>query len=83
MSKNWPNDPRIDFKPPSNLVEMIEKGFKFWGVWKFFWTRWNCGHIKCWQSLFDFMFLYVFIILWIFSIRNSMFKITKFLITSL
>jgi hypothetical protein len=24
-SENWPNDPRIDFKPPSNLVEMIEK----------------------------------------------------------
>jgi hypothetical protein len=21
MSKNWPNDPRFDFKPPSNLVE--------------------------------------------------------------
>lgn len=29
MRKNWPNDPRIDFKPPSNLVEMIEKGLYF------------------------------------------------------
>jgi len=29
MSKNWPNDPKIDFKPPSNLVEMIEKDLDF------------------------------------------------------
>ncbi len=29
MNKNWPNDLRIDFKPPSNMVEMIEKDFDF------------------------------------------------------
>jgi hypothetical protein len=29
MSKNWPNDSRIDFKPPSNLVEMIQKDLDF------------------------------------------------------
>jgi hypothetical protein len=25
MSKNWLNDPKIDCKPPSNLVKMIKK----------------------------------------------------------
>ncbi len=29
MNKDWPNDPRIDLKPPSNLVEMIEKDLDF------------------------------------------------------
>jgi hypothetical protein len=27
VSKNWPNDPIIDCKSPSNLVEVIEKDF--------------------------------------------------------
>lgn len=26
---NWPNDPRIDYEPYFNLVEMILKIFKF------------------------------------------------------
>ncbi len=25
MNKNWPNDPRISCKSPSNLVEFLEK----------------------------------------------------------
>ncbi len=29
MSKNYPNDPRIDCKSPSNLVELIEKDLDF------------------------------------------------------
>jgi len=29
MSKNWLNDPIIDFKPPSNLVELIENNLDF------------------------------------------------------
>ncbi len=29
MNKKWPNDPRIDCKPPSNLVELIKKDLKF------------------------------------------------------
>jgi hypothetical protein len=29
VKKNWSNDPRIDCKPPSNLVEMIEKDLDF------------------------------------------------------
>ncbi len=29
MKKSWPNDPRIDCKPPFNLVELIEKDFDF------------------------------------------------------
>jgi hypothetical protein len=29
MSKIWPNDLKIDLKPPSNMVEMIEKDFDF------------------------------------------------------
>jgi hypothetical protein len=29
MNKNKPNDRRIDCKPPSTLVELIEKGFRF------------------------------------------------------
>ncbi len=29
MSKNQPNDPRSDCKPPSNLVELIEKDLDF------------------------------------------------------
>jgi hypothetical protein len=28
-SKNWQNDLRIDLKPPSNLVEMIERDLDF------------------------------------------------------
>ncbi len=29
MRKNWPNDLKIDSKPPSNLVELIEKDLNF------------------------------------------------------
>jgi hypothetical protein len=29
VNKNWLNDPRIDYKPPSNLVELIEKDLGF------------------------------------------------------
>jgi hypothetical protein len=29
VSKNWSNDSRIDCKPPSNLVELIEKDLNF------------------------------------------------------
>ncbi len=29
MNKNWSNDSRIDCKPPSNLVELIEKNLNF------------------------------------------------------
>ncbi len=29
VSKNWLNDPKIDCKPPSNLVEMIKKDLDF------------------------------------------------------
>ncbi len=29
VSKNWSNDFRIDLKPPSNLVELIEKDLNF------------------------------------------------------
>ncbi len=29
MSKKQPNDPRIGYKPPSNLVELIEKDLNF------------------------------------------------------
>ncbi len=29
MNKNWPNYCRIDCKPPSNLVELIEKDLDF------------------------------------------------------
>ncbi len=35
MSKNWSNDSRIDFKPPSNLLEVIEKDLNFEGLEKF------------------------------------------------
>jgi hypothetical protein len=29
VNKNWLNDPRIDCKPPSNVVELIEKDLDF------------------------------------------------------
>jgi hypothetical protein len=29
VNKNWSNDSRIDCKPPSNLVELIEKNLNF------------------------------------------------------
>ncbi len=29
MSKNQPNDPRINCKPPSNLVHLIERDLNF------------------------------------------------------
>jgi hypothetical protein len=29
VNKNWPNYPRIDCKPHSNLVELIEKDLDF------------------------------------------------------
>ncbi len=31
MNKNWLNDPKIDYKPPSNsnLVKLIEKDLEF------------------------------------------------------
>jgi hypothetical protein len=29
VNKNWPNDFKIDCKPPFNLVELIEKDFNF------------------------------------------------------
>jgi hypothetical protein len=29
VNKNWLNDTRIDCKPPSNLVELIEKDLSF------------------------------------------------------
>jgi len=29
VKKNWPNYPRIDCKPPFNLMELIEKGLDF------------------------------------------------------
>ncbi len=29
VNKNWLNDPKIDCKPPSNLVEMIKKDLDF------------------------------------------------------
>jgi len=29
VSKNWSNDSRIDSKPPSNLLELIEKDLNF------------------------------------------------------
>jgi len=29
VNKNWLNDPRIDCKPPSNLIELIEKDLDF------------------------------------------------------
>jgi hypothetical protein len=27
--RNWSNDPRINYKPPFNLVKLIEKKFNF------------------------------------------------------
>jgi hypothetical protein len=52
MSKNWPNDPKIDLKPPSNLVEMIEKDLDF----EEFESSFEQDEIVdiYWQSLFDF-----------------------------
>jgi hypothetical protein len=35
VSKNWPNDLRIDYKPLFNLVEFIEKDLKFEKLEKF------------------------------------------------
>jgi hypothetical protein len=35
VRKNWPNDFRIDSKPPSNLVELIEKDLDFGEFEKF------------------------------------------------
>ncbi len=25
MNKNWPNDPKVGCKPPSNLIEFLKK----------------------------------------------------------
>lgn len=35
MNKNWPNDLRIDYKPPFNLLKLIEKDFDFEELEKF------------------------------------------------
>jgi hypothetical protein len=29
VNKNWPNDPRDGFKPPSNLIELIKINLDF------------------------------------------------------
>jgi hypothetical protein len=29
MSKNWPSDPRVGYKSPSNLVELIQINLDF------------------------------------------------------
>ncbi len=29
MSTNWQSDPKIDYKPPSHLVELVENNLKF------------------------------------------------------
>jgi hypothetical protein len=67
VRENWPNDLINDYKPPSNSLEMIEKGFRFWswvkGIWSLLGTRRTCGHIKCWKNLFPLTQL-VLIYLW-------------------
>jgi hypothetical protein len=35
VNKNWPNDLRIDYKPPFNLLKLIEKDFDFEELEKF------------------------------------------------
>ncbi len=35
VNKNWLNDPIIDYKPPSNLVDLIEKKLDFEELEKF------------------------------------------------
>jgi hypothetical protein len=29
MSKNWPSDPRVEYKLPFNLLELIQINFEF------------------------------------------------------
>ncbi len=57
MSKNGPNDHTIDCKPPSNLVEMIEKHLNFEKeLEKFnFWTyKMLEEEFMCFSSSFSF-----------------------------
>jgi hypothetical protein len=64
VSKNWLNDPKIDCKPPSNLVEMIKRDCDFDKLEEFvgFWMGW-IGHMKCSQYLFDFHVFKIFLII--------------------
>jgi len=66
VSTNWQNDPKIDCKPPSFLVELVESNLNF-EEFEGSLNKMNLWTYKCWHNLLNFMFIlclfYNFIIL--------------------